>query len=86
MAVVIYERKDDFMMRLNSNELDKLTIQDIFPCMDNDEYKKLFLRFWHAEECESDEFIISELLQIYINTKDDNLKVRILELLKYAKF
>lgn len=74
------------MVKLNSKELDKLTTQDIFPYMDNENFKKIFLRFWHSNNCESNDFIINEAIQIYINTEDDNLKVRILELLKDVKF
>lgn len=73
-------------MKELKNELDKLTTKDIFPYIDDEKYRNLFLRLLHSKECETDEFIMSEAIQIYANTKDDNLKVRILELLKDLRY
>ena len=68
------------------NELENLTEKDIFPCIENSKYRNLLLRLMHSKHNDSDEFIISEAIQIYANTEDDNLKVRILELLKELDF
>lgn len=69
------------------NNYDDLTKEQIFPYVGNDNYKNLLTRFMNSKLCaESDEFIISEALQIYANTNDDNLKVRILEMLKNINF
>ena len=62
---------------------------EIFPDIDkNTEYQKLLARFKHSEETESDEFIISEVLNMYsyFEWYEYYLKIRLLELLKDRHF
>lgn len=68
------------------NESENLIEKDIFPCIENEKYRNLLLRLMHSKNNDSDEFIISEAIQIYADTEDDNLKVRILELIKKLDF
>lgn len=66
-----------------------LTNNEIFSDIDiNPEYQKLFVRFKHSKEAESDEFIISEALKMYSELEWDeyDLKIRLLELLKDKHF
>ena len=65
---------------------DNLTKKEIFPYINNEKYENLLIRYMHSRNNDSDEFIISEAIQIYATTDDDNLKLRILELLKNANF
>lgn len=67
------------------DQYENLKGEEIFPYIKDEKYKNLLLRLMNSKLCsESDEFIISEALQIYANTNDVYLKVRILELLKTA--
>lgn len=65
-----------------------LTEQDIYPYLNNERYKNLLERFMHSKNNNSDEFIISEALQVYadLDTDDYDRKIRILELLKDTEF
>lgn len=54
------------------------TEQIINPYLDDPKYKELYLRY--NAYCKED-FIFSEAIQVYANTDNDELKVRILELL-----
>lgn len=71
-------------MEYNKN----LTEQDIYPYLNNERYKNLLERFMHSKNNNSDEFIISEALQVYadLDTDDYDRKIRILELLKDTEF
>ena len=46
--------------------------------LDDEKYKELFIRYCAMDKAE---FIFSEAIQIYLNTDNDMLKVKILELL-----
>ena len=54
----------------------------------NDEYQNLLARFQDSDAFNSDEFIIIEALKMYSKLESDNydLKIRLLELLKGARF
>ena len=41
------------------NETEKLTTNDIYPCIENKKYRNLLLRLMHSKHNDSDEFIIS---------------------------
>lgn len=71
-------------MEYNKN----LTEKDIYPYLENERYKNLLKRFMHSKNNDSDEFIISEALQVYadLDTDDYDRKIRILELLKDTEF
>lgn len=65
-----------------------LTEKDIYPYLDNEKYKNLLERFMHSKNNDSDEFIIAEILQMYVNTQENEyaLRLRLLELLKDLEF
>lgn len=65
-----------------------LTVQDIYPYLDNENYKNLLERFMHSKYNDSDEFIIAEVLQMYANTNENDcaLRLRLLELLRKLDF
>lgn len=69
---------------MEKKEIDSLTEKDIYPCIENEKYRNLLMRFMHSKFNDTDEFIISEAIQIYADLEDDDydLKLRILELLK----
>ena len=69
-----------------STEINNLSLGDIFPYIENEEYLNLLIRLMHSRINDSDEFIVSEAIKIYMDTEDDNLKIRILELLKRTDF
>ncbi len=64
------------------NELQNITENDIFPYIKDERYRNLLLRFMHTKVNNTNEFIISEAIQIYADTDDDNIRLRVLELLK----
>lgn len=70
------------------NETKNITQEDIYPYLGDEKYRKLLLRFMATKQSDSDEFIISEAIQIYaqLGEKDYELKLRILELLKDVEF
>ena len=67
-------------------ELSNITENDIFPYIKDERYRNLLLRFMHSKVNDTDEFIISEAIQIYADTDDDNIRLRVLELLKDVNF
>lgn len=74
------------------NKLDlkniKMTEKEMYPCIDDEKYYNLLKRFMFSIYNDSNEFIISEAIQIYADLGDDEheLKVRILELLKDVRY
>lgn len=68
------------------NELSNITENDIFPYIKDERYRNLLLRFMHSKVNDTDEFIIGEAIQIYADTDDDNIRLRVLELLKDVNF
>lgn len=65
-----------------------MSISDVFPYGDDDRYTILLKRFMHSDATNSNEFIIGEALKIYseLTPDDQELKIRILELLKDLHF
>lgn len=59
-------------------EIENFKQNDTLPYLNNREYKKLFLRYCSKEK---EEFIFEELIKIFVMTDDDELKLKILELL-----
>jgi hypothetical protein len=69
-------------------ELDKLKKENkidpyCFLYTNDEEYKRLYLKYC-AEGM--DNFVLSEAIRIFANTKDDDVKVQILELLRGLRY
>ena len=70
------------MSKFLNTELNELSSKDISPYTNNEKYNNLLVRLLHSKINDTDEFIISEAIKIYSETDDNNLKIRILELLE----
>ena len=59
-------------------EIENFKQKDSLPYLINKEYKRLFLRYCSKEK---EEFIFEELIRIFVLTDNDEIKLKILELL-----
>ncbi|MFR5772168.1 MAG: hypothetical protein ACLUE7_02040 [Lachnospirales bacterium] len=59
-------------------EIENFKQKDNLPYLNNKEYKRLFLRYYSKEK---EEFIFEELIRIFVLTDNDEIKLKILELL-----
>lgn len=61
-------------------EIDK----NLHPYLDDEKYRKLYDRFVDSDINDCNEFIVSEVLNMYKDLEDDDyeLKIKLLELLK----
>ena len=59
-------------------EIENFKQQGSLPYLNNTEYKRLFLRYCSKEK---EEFIFEELIRIFVLTDNDEIKLKILELL-----
>ena len=59
-------------------EIENFKQKDSLPYLTNKEYKRLFLRYCSKEK---EEFIFEELIRIFVLTDNDEIKLKILELL-----
>lgn len=61
-------------------EIDK----NLHPYLDDEKYRNLYDRFVDSDIKDCNEFIVSEVLNMYKNLEDDDyeLKIKLLELLK----
>lgn len=75
--------------KIETTTPENLINDEVFPDIsENPLYQMLLARFKRSEKAESDEFIISEALKLYseLTSKDYDLKIRLLELLKDRHF
>lgn len=68
---------DDYKEKMG--KYDSATI----PYMEDPEYKRLYLKYFSGGY---ENFVLSEAIRIFSNTNDDNVKVRILELLRNLQY
>ena len=59
-------------------EIENFKQKDSLPYLNNKESKRLFLRYCSKEK---EEFIFEELIRIFVLTDNDEIKLKILELL-----